>query len=62
ETKQPITDKLSAIGCIKGVLIPVSKTGVSPSCLDVFCSHALQTSSSRWKEGTKKTADKGGLS
>ncbi|MEC3755829.1 hypothetical protein P9160_00090, partial [Bacillus halotolerans] len=30
ETKQPITDKLSAIGCLKGVLIPVSKTGVSP--------------------------------
>ncbi|KAF1340278.1 hypothetical protein BSP4_03090 [Bacillus subtilis subsp. subtilis] len=27
ETKQPITDKLSAIGCLKGVLIPVSKTG-----------------------------------
>ncbi|MCY8204882.1 hypothetical protein MOC09_14825, partial [Bacillus sp. N12A5] len=25
-----ITDKLSAIGCLKGVLIPVSKTGVSP--------------------------------
>uniref|UniRef100_UPI0025519F74 hypothetical protein n=2 Tax=Bacillus subtilis TaxID=1423 RepID=UPI0025519F74 len=26
-----ITDKLSAIGCLKGVLIPVSKTGVSPT-------------------------------
>ncbi|WP_221413095.1 MULTISPECIES: hypothetical protein, partial [unclassified Bacillus (in: firmicutes)] len=25
-----ITDKLSAIGCLKGVLTPVSKTGGSP--------------------------------
>ncbi|MGE6405738.1 hypothetical protein ACQKET_14095, partial [Bacillus velezensis] len=30
QTKQPITDKLSAIGCLKGVLTPVSKTGGSP--------------------------------
>ena len=29
QTKQPITDKLSAIGCLKGVLTPVSKTGQS---------------------------------
>ncbi|MGN2669589.1 hypothetical protein [Bacillus subtilis] len=36
ETKQPITDKLSAIGCLKGVLIPVSKTGVSPIWQMVF--------------------------
>ncbi|WP_265737446.1 hypothetical protein [Bacillus subtilis] len=36
ETKQPITDKLSAIGCLKGVLIPVSKTGVSPNDRQVF--------------------------
>ncbi|MED3625698.1 hypothetical protein P4478_00445, partial [Bacillus subtilis] len=36
ETKQPITDKLSAIGCLKGVLIPVSKTGVSPCPRKVF--------------------------
>ncbi|WP_206740682.1 hypothetical protein, partial [Bacillus subtilis] len=35
-TKQPITDKLSAIGCLKGVLIPVSKTGVSPSMQGAF--------------------------
>ncbi|MED1776031.1 hypothetical protein, partial [Bacillus velezensis] len=31
QTKQPITDKLSAIGCLKGVLTPVSKTGGSPN-------------------------------
>ncbi len=36
QTKQPITDKLSTIGCLKIVLIPVSKTGVSPFTTKAF--------------------------
>ncbi|MFP3887413.1 hypothetical protein U8V97_18420, partial [Priestia filamentosa] len=30
ETKQPVTGTIPTTGCLKGVLIPVSKTGVSP--------------------------------
>lgn len=36
QTKQPITDKLSTIGCLKIVLIPVSKTGVIPFTTKAF--------------------------
>lgn len=38
ETKQPVTGTIPTTGCLKGVLIPVLKSGVSPS-LDsrAFC-------------------------
>ncbi|MCY9049162.1 hypothetical protein, partial [Bacillus inaquosorum] len=39
------TDKLSAIGCLKGVLTPVSKTGVSPVCRALFLSRKLMLDS-----------------
>ena len=36
KTKQPVTCTISATGRLKGVLIPVSKTGVSPTAAKGF--------------------------
>ncbi|MFE0301468.1 hypothetical protein, partial [Priestia megaterium] len=36
KTKQPVTCTISATGRLKGVLIPVSKTGVSPYLFGFF--------------------------
>jgi putative transposase len=39
--KQPVTGTIPKTGCLKGFLIPVSKSGVSPFTLEVFCTENM---------------------